>query len=129
MGESLDADVIAVRRPGPFRFVVAAAPAYIASHGRPETPEDLRDHRCVRMRLRTGAMMTWSFARGNREFEVGIPGPVIVHEFHAMLVAVRTGVTLGMLPEPTAKALAAAGELEVRPIDRPADRQGGKASD
>src|SRR3546814_16612297 len=85
MGESLDADVIAVRRPGPFRFVVAAAPAYIARHGRPETPEDLRDHRCVRMRLGTGAMMPWSFARGNREFEVGITGPVIVNDFHAMM--------------------------------------------
>src|SRR3546814_10546753 len=34
MGESLDADVIAVRLTGPFRFVVAAAPAYIARHGR-----------------------------------------------------------------------------------------------
>src|SRR3546814_11248889 len=50
MGESLDADVIAVRLTGPFRFVVAAAPAYIARHGRPETPDDLRDPRRVRMR-------------------------------------------------------------------------------
>src|SRR3546814_4756835 len=60
MGESLDADVIAVRLTGPFRFVVAAAPAYIARYGRPETPGDLREHRCVRLRLGTGAMMPWT---------------------------------------------------------------------
>src|SRR3546814_12992320 len=119
MGESLDADVIAVRRPGPFRFVVAAAPAYIARHGRPETPEDLRDHRCVRMRLGTGAMMPWSFARGNREFEVGITGQVIVNDFHAMMVAVRTGVAIGMLPEPPAKALPDAGHTDPLPTAPP----------
>src|SRR3546814_8030562 len=42
MGESLDADVIAVRLTGPFRFVVAAAPAYLDRPGRPQTPEALR---------------------------------------------------------------------------------------
>src|SRR3546814_18721914 len=91
MGEALDADVIAVRLTGPFRFVVAAAPAYIARYGRPETPGDLREHRCVRLRLGTGAMMPWTFARGNREFEVAVTGPVIVNDFHAMMVAVSTG--------------------------------------
>ncbi|WP_260581911.1 LysR family transcriptional regulator [Sphingopyxis sp. PET50] len=33
MGESLDADVIAVRLTGPFRFVVAGTPAYFAKYG------------------------------------------------------------------------------------------------
>src|SRR3546814_17635751 len=70
------------------------------------------------MRLGTGAMMPWSFARGNREFEVGITGPVIVNDFHAMMVAVRTGVAMGMLAEPTAKALADAGELELLLTDQ-----------
>ena len=55
MGESLDADVIAVRLTGPFRFVVAGTPAYFEKYGRPETPEDLRNHRCVRFRLATGS--------------------------------------------------------------------------
>lgn len=113
MGESLDADVIAVRLTGPFRFVAAAAPAYIARYGRPQTPEDLRDHRCVRLRLGTGAMMPWTFERGNREFDVAVTGPVIVNDFHAMTVAMRSGVAIGTIAEPTAKAMVAAGELEV----------------
>jgi len=124
MGESLDADVIAVRLTGPFRFVVAAAPAYIARYGRPGTPEDLRDHRCVRLRLGTGAMMPWTFARGNREFEVAVTGPVIVNDFHAMMVAVSTGVAMGMIAEPTAKALADTGELELLLTDHAASTSG-----
>jgi DNA-binding transcriptional LysR family regulator len=113
MGESLDADVIAVRLTGPFRFVVAAAPSYLDKHGRPETPEDLRDHRCIRFRLATGALMPWTFERGNREFDIGVTGPVIVNDWIAALVAMRTGVALGMMAEPMAKAMVETGELEL----------------
>lgn len=113
MGEALDADMIAIRLTGPFRFVVAAAPAYLEKHGRPETPEDLRSHRCVRFRLVSGAMMPWTFERGNREYEVGVTGPVIVNDFAAMMVAVRTGVAMGMMAEPTAKAMVESGQLEL----------------
>ena len=113
MGESLDADVIAVRLTGPFRFVVAAAPAYLGKHGRPETPEELRDHRCVRFRLATGALMPWTFEKGNREYDVSVTGPVIVNDWIAALVAIRTGVAMGMMAEPMAKAMVEAGELEL----------------
>ncbi len=99
MGESLDADVIAIRLTGPFRFVAAASPAYLDRFGRPERPEDLKDHRCIRFRLATGALMPWTFAQGNREFEVGVTGPVIVNDWIAALVAMRTGVAIGMMAE------------------------------
>jgi len=124
MGESLEADVIAVRLTGPFRFVVAATPSYIARYGRPETPEDLRNHRCVRVRLGTGAMMPWTFARGNREIEVPVTGPVIVNDFHAMMVAVTTGVAAGMIAEPTAQPLVKTGEIEVLLTEHAASTSG-----
>ncbi len=124
MGESLEADVIAVRLTGPFRFVVAATPSYIARYGRPETPEDLRNHRCVRVRLGTGAMMPWTFARGNREIEVPVTGPVIVNDFHAMMVAVTTGVAAGMIAEPTAQPLVETGELELLLTEHAASTSG-----
>lgn len=124
MGESLEADVIAVRLTGPFRFVVAATPCYIARYGRPETPEDLRNHRCVRVRLGTGAMMPWTFARGNREIEVPVTGPVIVNDFHAMMVAVTTGVAAGMIAEPTAQPLVETGELELLLTEHAASTSG-----
>ncbi|HMO76897.1 MAG TPA: LysR family transcriptional regulator [Sphingopyxis sp.] len=112
MGESLDADVIAVRLSGPFRFVAVATPAYFAAHGRPETPEDLRDHRCVRFRMASGAIMPWTFEKGNREYEVGVTGPVIVNDWIAAMVAMRAGVAMSMMPEPMAEAMVRSGEIE-----------------
>jgi len=113
MGESLDADVIAVRLTGPFRFVAVATPGYLAKHGRPASPDDLRNHRCVRMRMGSGALMPWTFEKGNREIEVGVTGPVIVNDFTAMMVAVHAGVAMGMTAEPVVKAMVASGELEL----------------
>ncbi|WP_256839655.1 LysR family transcriptional regulator [Sphingopyxis sp. KK2] len=113
MGEALDADMIAVRLTGPFRFVAVATPGYLEKHGRPETPEELRSHRCVRMRMGSGALMPWTFEKGNREIEVGVTGPVIVNDFTAMMVAVHAGVAMGMTAEPVVKAQVAAGDLEL----------------
>lgn len=113
MGESLDADVIAVRLTGPFRFVAVATPGYLAKHGRPASPDELRNHRCVRMRMGSGALMPWTFEKGNREIEVSVTGPVIVNDFTAMMVAVNAGVAMGMTAEPVVKGQVASGELEL----------------
>src|SRR3546814_19538088 len=113
MGESPAADGIAVRLTGPFRFVVAAPPAYLDRHGRPQTPEELREHRCIRFRLTTGALMPWTFEKGNREYDVGVTGPVIVNDWIAAPVAIRTGVALGMMAEPMATSMVEAGDPQL----------------
>ncbi|MBB6425503.1 LysR family transcriptional regulator [Sphingopyxis sp. JAI128] len=124
MGESLDADVIAVRLTGPFRFVVAATPAYLEKYGRPAAPEELRDHRCIRFRLATGALMPWTFEKGNREYDVGVTGPVIVNDWIAALVAMRSGVAMSMMAEPMAKAMVETGEVELVLTDYAATTSG-----
>lgn len=113
MGEMLEADMVAVRLSSAFRFTVFGAPAYFERHGRPQTPADLRNHRCVRLRLASGGLMPWWFMEGNREVEVGVTGPVIVNEQAAMVMAVRSGVALGMAAEPVLKEHVERGELEV----------------
>lgn len=113
MGEALEADMIAIRLSQSFRFVVAAAPSYFARHGRPDTPESLRHHRCVRLRASGGGMSAWNFQRDGRLFEVGVTGPVIVNDINAMLMAAKAGVALALLPEPTAASLVASGALEL----------------
>ena len=113
MGESLDADVIAVRLTGPFRFVVAGTPAYFEKYGKPETPEDLRNHRCVRFRLASGGLMPWTFEKGNRDFDVAVTGPVIVNDWIAATVAMRSGIAMIMTAEPVAKAMVETGEVEL----------------
>ncbi len=113
MGESLEADMIAVRLSGAFRFVAVAAPAYIERYGMPQRPEELRTHRCVRMRLSSGAMLPWTFVDGNREFDVPVTGPVIVNDFAGIMVAVRSGIAMGMVAEPVVHEHIERGDLKL----------------
>ncbi|MGC2856822.1 LysR family transcriptional regulator [Novispirillum sp. DQ9] len=46
IGRLADSSLIA-RRLAPVRRLVVASPAYVAAHGAPETPEDLRHHACL----------------------------------------------------------------------------------
>jgi DNA-binding transcriptional LysR family regulator len=113
MGEMLEADMIAVRLSGPFRFVVVGTPEYFARFGKPATIAELAQHRCVRLRLSSSGMLPWTFQVGNHEEEFQVSGPVIVNDFAAIMVAVRTGVALGMIAEPTVAAEIANGKLEL----------------
>lgn len=112
MGEMLEADMVAVRLSEPFRFIVVGTPAYFARFGRPQSIAELAQHRCVRLRLASSGILPWTFQVGNREEEVQVTGPVIVNDFAAITVAVRTGVALGMIAEPIVKEELADGRLE-----------------
>ena len=113
LGESLDADMIAVRLSDPFRFGVVGTPGYFAKHGRPQKPADLKDHACIRIRLPTGSFMSWSFLDGNRTVEIGVKGPVIVNDFASQMLAVKTGVALAFMAEPNVADDVENGTLEM----------------
>jgi DNA-binding transcriptional LysR family regulator len=111
LGQFIAADMVAVRLTQPFRMVIVASPAYLARRGRPERPEDLRDHACVRFRRSSGALAHWSFNQGNRAIEASVSGPLIAHDFPTMLGAAVQGLGLAQLPEPVTAAHVAAGKL------------------
>src|SRR5579871_3747191 len=50
LGQFIAADMVAVRLTAPFRLVIVGSPAYLARAGRPESPDDLRRHACMRFR-------------------------------------------------------------------------------
>src|SRR6267378_6793295 len=61
MGQFIAADMVAVRLTKPFRFIIVGSPAYLARSGRPERPDDLRQHACLRMRRTNGSIAPWPF--------------------------------------------------------------------
>jgi DNA-binding transcriptional LysR family regulator len=76
--ERLERDMIAVPvGPRVQRFVVAAAPAYLAAHGEPRGPEDLLNHRCIRHRFLNGITVPWEFERDGRAVKIAVTGPLI----------------------------------------------------
>src|SRR5215831_20045766 len=60
LGQFIDADMIAVRLTKPLRFIIVGSPVYLARAGRPERPDDLRQHACLRLRRSNGALALWS---------------------------------------------------------------------
>jgi DNA-binding transcriptional LysR family regulator len=62
--ERLEQDMIAMPiGPRRQRIITAAAPAYLATHGRPQHPRDLLAHACLRGRFSGGAMALWEFEK------------------------------------------------------------------
>jgi DNA-binding transcriptional LysR family regulator len=56
------------------RRIVCAAPDYIARHGRPETPDDLISHDCIRLVRGQRMFDRWLFVEHGRRREVQVRG-------------------------------------------------------
>jgi DNA-binding transcriptional LysR family regulator len=111
LGQFVAADMVAVRLTPPFRLVIVGSPAYLARSGRPERPEDLRHHACLRLRRSSGALALWPLNENGRAAEVAVSGPLIANDFPTLLGAALEGMGLAQVPEPIAAELVAVGQL------------------
>ena len=111
MGQFIAADMIAVRLTPPFRLAIVGSPAYFTGRGRPERPDDLRQHACLRLRRSNGAVAPWSIKDNGSTIEIVVSGPLITHDFPTMLGAAVKGVGLGQMPAPIAAEALKAKEL------------------
>lgn len=73
LGLPTEAEVIATKILAG-RRVVCAAPAYIARHGMPQTPDDLVRHDCIRLVRGRWVFDTWAFQTGGRRRDVRVEG-------------------------------------------------------
>ena len=87
LGQFIAADMVAVRLTKPFPFIIVGSPAYLARSGRPESPDDLRQHACLRLRRSNGALALWSLTHKGRAIEIAVSGPLIANDFPTMLGA------------------------------------------
>ncbi|WP_296000938.1 LysR family transcriptional regulator [Rugamonas sp.] len=66
-----DSRALAMRTLAPCRAVLCASPAYLARHGQPKTPQELRQHRCLHFSHLTDGM-AWHFTRGAEQETVRV---------------------------------------------------------
>lgn len=92
--ERLERDMIAVRISDEVPVVTVAAPSYIARHGKPQTPDELAGHDCIRIRLGSGALVGWRLRLGRRAVEVPVEGRFMVNDDRMAMQAVREGAGL-----------------------------------
>ena len=91
--ERLAQDMIAVPiGPRAQRLVTAAAPAYLAAHGRPEHPRDLLQHACMRGQFSGGAIPVWEFERDGEIVRIDPQGPLQIRQGAAFDLAVQAAI-------------------------------------
>ena len=86
----------------PIEHLLRATPAYLAEHGVPERPEDLRDHSCIYLG-ETPADARWKFRQGARSVTVGVTGRYAANHTGVRLDAVLQHIGIGSLPYFTAR--------------------------
>lgn len=110
IGEFIQRDMIAVRVSDDLRLAVIAAPSYFATHPKPRTPRDLKDHMCLAFRFTTG-IYRWEFEKGRRAITFLPEGPLVFDDSDLLLQCVERGVGISMAMEPLARERLADGRL------------------
>jgi DNA-binding transcriptional LysR family regulator len=101
LSEAIERDMVQVRLTDPGRFVVVAAPSYLARRGTPQKPPDLLQHDCICIRASTtGARYAWELERGRKTWRVPVQGTVTTNDTELMRALAVAGVGLLYMFEP-----------------------------
>jgi DNA-binding transcriptional LysR family regulator len=111
-GGTVPEDMVAQPLSGEIAWVVVGSPAYLDRHGSPQHPNDLRNHRCLGIRLGNGRMYDWEFDRGDESLVIPVPGAVIIDDTQFAISVVEGGIGLAYTPEPAVAASVNAGRLQ-----------------
>lgn len=79
------------------RSLLVASPDYLAKQGKPETPQELADHRYLSHA--NVNRREWRFYRDNQETVLELVSPFCVNDTNALLNAVLNGNGIAMLPK------------------------------
>ncbi|PLK23319.1 LysR family transcriptional regulator [Porphyrobacter sp. TH134] len=117
----LQQDMIALRISEPMPLIFVASAAYLASHGMPDGPDDLGNHRCVVYRhTSSGVVHRWEFEHEGQRIEKSVQGSFATNDVDLMRDAVVAGLGIGCLLRSQAEPFLKSGDLvEVLPGQAP----------
>lgn len=100
------------RKLGTFRHVIVASPGYLASHGRPQMPEDLLQHRCLHHRFaNSGKLEPWPLVRGGREIKIDLPTTMVASTLEPLIYLAERSFGVTCLPPFAVASEIAEGKL------------------
>lgn len=111
-GGTVPEDMIAQRLSADIRWVAAASPAYLDRFGRPAHPDQLHDHRCIRIRLGNDTIYDWEFERAGEVVAVETPGQITVDHSQLALELGLRGAGIIYATEPALQRHLDSGALE-----------------
>ncbi len=85
------------RQLAPINRVVCATPAYFATHGIPQVPEDLKAHDCI-VYTHANPDSIWHFSANGADIAVPVKGALKVNDDEVAWQAVRAGLGVSLLP-------------------------------
>jgi DNA-binding transcriptional LysR family regulator len=112
-GGTVPEGMIAQRLSADIRWVVAGAPDYLERFGTPRHPSDLRQHRCLRIRLGDDRIYRWEFERDGEKAEIAAPGTVTIDDTPVGLALAARGAGLLFAAEPMLTPLVVAGQVSL----------------
>jgi DNA-binding transcriptional LysR family regulator len=112
LGESLEKDMIAVKIGRDWRMLAIASPEYLSEHARPEHPQELIQHNCIKSRQSTaGGLYAWEFEKDGQELRVRVEGQLTFNSSFPMVDAALNGFGIAYVPDDLATEHIAAGRL------------------
>ncbi|MBS7545018.1 LysR family transcriptional regulator [Ancylobacter oerskovii] len=112
-GDTVPEDMVAMSLTPPLRWVTVASPAYVARFGRPASPGDLAQHRCLRLMLGNNAVFRWELGDGERLVRLDLPGTLTFNDTATTIDAAIQGLGIGYVLEERVRAHLADGRLEL----------------
>ncbi|MDJ0793839.1 MAG: LysR family transcriptional regulator [Woeseiaceae bacterium] len=88
---------LVARKLAPIRLVVCASADYLAKHGVPDTPQDLKEHECLRYTLSSDADR-WRFTGHTETDDVRVTGKFSASNGDAIRLAAMAGRGLALQP-------------------------------
>ena len=111
IGSLPDDALLAARRLTAFSTGLYAAPAYLADHGGPATPDDLPRHAAVRLLSPDGEPVPWSLTQGAQRWEGVPPGRVAANSPELLIRLACAGAGIAAVPDFFAQPFLQRGEL------------------
>ena len=87
-----------VRKLGECRLLTLASPGYIAQHGEPRHPSQLRHHECL-IYASDNAVSTWAYRDGQQPVSVQVRGRIVANNGVALTEAAARGMGLAQQPD------------------------------
>jgi DNA-binding transcriptional LysR family regulator len=97
IGDLADSGLV-VRRLAPSPTALYASPRYLAGHGAPATPQDLRDHPCLSFSIPL-VWPTWRLRRGEERIAVRVGGPLVSDDGETLVIACTQGSGIMLAPD------------------------------
>jgi DNA-binding transcriptional LysR family regulator len=94
-----DSSDLVARKLTSHRWVICATPGYLRKHGKPKTPADIAEHRCI-VGFRRGRPLAWHVSEQGQATRLIPPPTYQISDGEAMVDATLAGMGLCQMPMP-----------------------------